>query len=247
MSSMEEIALSGGKSMPAYLAVPDRADAARVPGLIVLHEIFGLNDDIRRIADRFAREGYAALAPDLYAGQGMRPFCILRTFLTLGRGEGPAFEAIERARAFLCERDEVDPSRIGIAGFCMGGSFALLFAARAPLGAAACFYGAVPATREELEGVCPVVAGFGGRDRLFAPGGRRLERILSDLGVDHDVVIYPDAGHSYMNRHAGWSSYLGAVSPMHVGYNAVAAEDSWRRMLSFFARRLGRECTEPAG
>ena len=122
--------------MPAYLAVPDRADAARVPGLIVLHEIFGLNDDIRRIADRFAREGYAALAPDLYAGQGMRPFCILRTFLTLGRGEGPAFEAIERARAFLCERDEVDPSRIGIAGFCMGGSFALLFAARAPLGAA---------------------------------------------------------------------------------------------------------------
>ncbi|RMF20508.1 MAG: dienelactone hydrolase family protein, partial [Deltaproteobacteria bacterium] len=124
--------------------------------------------------------------------------------------------------------------------------FALLCAARAPLGAAACFYGAVPERAEELEGICPVVAGYGERDRLFAPASRRLERLLATLGVEHDVVVYPDVGHSYMNQHDGCLNWLGAVSPMHVGYDEAAAEDSWRRMLGFFGRHLGQTATETA-
>ena len=85
----------------------------------------------------------------------------------------------------------------------MGGGFALLYAVRAPLGAAGVFYGQVPSTAAELRGVCPVVAGYGGRDKLFAAHGRRLETHLQELGVSHDVRMYPEAGHSFMSQHTG--------------------------------------------
>ncbi len=241
---MITITLPSGVEMDAYLALPPDARDKAVPAVIVLHEIFGLNADICRIADRFAAGGYAALAPNIYAGQGPRPICIARTFFALSRRQGPAFDAIEAARRWLVERSEVDGSRLAVAGFCMGGGFALLFAARAPVGAAACFYGDVPKTKEDLAGICPVVAGYGGRDLLFRAAGKRLERLLTELDVDHDVKIYPDAGHSYMNRHESVAApmrWFGAVSPMRVGYDDAAAEDSWRRMLAFFARHLGAQ------
>ncbi|GIW18669.1 MAG: carboxymethylenebutenolidase [Tepidiforma sp.] len=229
----------GGRPMPAFLALPASAEAAPVPGVLVLHEIFGLNDDIRAQARRAASLGYAALAPDLLAALGPRPFCLVRAFRDLARGEGRAFDALDAARAWLAAHPAVDSSRLGVLGFCMGGSFALLMAARAPLRAAAVFYGAVPKDRAALEGVCPVVAGYGGRDRLFAPQGRRLQQHLAALDTPHDVVIYPAAGHSFMNRHDGVAARLGAWGPMKVGYDPAAAEDSWRRIAAFFAEHLG--------
>ena len=228
---------ASGHPMRAALAVP-RATAPR-PAVIVIHEIFGLNDDIRRMTGRFADLGYVALAPDLYDTGGARPLCIARTMLALRRREGPAFAALEAARRWLGERSEVDAARTGVAGFCMGGGFALLYAVRAPLGAAAVFYGDVPKAADELRGVCPVVAGFGGRDRFFAPQGRRLEQHLKELGVPHDVRIYPAAGHSYMSRHTGLLATLAAHGPMAVGFDAEAEADSWTRMEAFFRTHLG--------
>jgi carboxymethylenebutenolidase len=122
----------------------------------------------------------------------------------------------------------------------MGGGFALLYAVRAPLRAAGVFYGDVPTTADELRGVCPVVAGYGGRDRLFAAQGERLERHLAALGVPHDVRVYPDAGHSFMSHHEGVLATLSAWGPMKVGWNAAAEADSWRRVESFFREHLGR-------
>src|SRR5439155_25246263 len=87
--------------------------------------------------------------------------------------------------------------------------------------------------------VCPVVAGFGGRDRFFAPQGRRLEQHLKQLGVPHDVRIYPAAGHSYMSRHTGLLATLAAHGPMAVGFDAEAEADSWARMEAFFRTHLG--------
>ena len=228
---------AGGHPMRAALAVP-RATAPR-PAVIVIHEIFGLNDDIRRMTGRFADLGYVALAPDLYDAGGPRILCIVRTMLALRRQDGPAFADLEAARAWLAARLEVDPSRTGVAGFCMGGGFALLYAVRAPLGAAAVFYGDVPKAADELHGVCPVVAGFGGRDRFFAPQGRRLEQHLKELGVPHDVRIYPAAGHSYVSRHTGLLATLAAHGPMAVGFDAEAEADSWTRMEAFFRTHLG--------
>jgi carboxymethylenebutenolidase len=226
-----------GRPMRAAIAAPD-GDGSR-PGVIVIHEIFGLNGDIRGITARIASLGYAAMAPDLYDGPGPRAVCIARTLMTLSRGRGRAFDDLDAARTYLASQPGVDKSRMGVIGFCMGGGFALLYAVRAPLGAAATFYGDVPKTADKLRGVCPVLGGYGERDKMFAGQGRRLDRLLTDLGVDHDVKLYSDAGHSYMSRNEGVLARLAARGPMRVGYNAAAVEDSWRRIESFFASHLG--------
>jgi len=228
---------ANGRPMRAAFALP--APGGKRPAMIVIHEIFGLHDDIRRITGRFADLGYVALAPDLFDTGGMRALCILRTFLALRRGDGPAFADLEAARSWLAARPEVDPTRTGVVGFCMGGAFALLYAVKAPLGAAGVFYGQVPPTADDLRVVCPVVAGYGGRDKLFAAQGRRLASHLEVLGVPHDVREYPEAGHSFMSPHTGVMATLGAWGPMAVGYDPQAEADSWQRMKAFFQRHLG--------
>ena len=207
--------------------------------MILIHEVFGLNDDMRAKAQHFADMGYVALAVDLYSTRGPKPLCIVRTMRGLRGGAGPVFADLEACRLWLAERPEVDASRIGVVGFCMGGGMALLFAVRAPLGVAAAFYGGVPKQVSDLEGVCPVVAGYGGRDKVFGKNGRRLARHLQLLGVPHDVVTYPESGHSYMSDHKGIMAKLSSWGPMRVGYNPADAEDSWRRMGAFFAEHLG--------
>jgi carboxymethylenebutenolidase len=227
-----------GSSMRAHLALPTAPGGVR-PGVVVLHESFGLNADIRRITDRFAASGYAALAPDLFDRPGSRFLCVAKTMLSLPKRTGPAFDDIERARTFLAARPEVDGQRIAVAGFCLGGGFALIAAQRGSYRVAAPYYGDVAKDAKDLEGICPVVGGYGAKDKLFARHGERLERHLTTLGIEHDVKIYRDAGHSFMSRHDQTLLVrLGAVGPMKVGYVETAAEDSWRRMLSFFERHL---------
>ncbi|MDE2988759.1 MAG: dienelactone hydrolase family protein [Chloroflexota bacterium] len=230
---------TGDGDLTAFVAAPDE-EAARRPGVLVLHELFGLNDDIRRIAHRFADNGYVALAPDLYSvGPRAKPICIRRTMQALRSGEGRAFDDIEAARSWLAARDDVDDSQIAIAGFCMGGGLAILYAARAPIGAAADFYGAVPREQEALQGICPVFAGYGERDRVFVGQADRLRGHLEQLGVEHEVTVYSGAGHSFMNRHGPVRSLLVRLSPMAVGYHEASAEAAWATMLEFFQRNLG--------
>jgi carboxymethylenebutenolidase len=205
-----------------------------VPAVLVILEIFGLNDDIRRIARRFADAGYLAAAPDLMAG-GWYLGCIARAARDLRAGSGPNVAVLEAVIAALEARRDV--TAVGAAGFCMGGGYALLLGTRRRVRAAGVFYGDVR-PRDELAAACPLTGGYGGRDRLFAAQGRRLIDTLNELGREHDVRIYEDAGHSYMND-AGhdWLALL--TRPlMAVAYDPVAAEDSWRRMLAFFARHV---------
>ena len=205
------------------------------PGLLVIHEVLGLNDDIRRIARRFADNGYVAAAPDLMAG-GFRLFCVLRAFRALQAGSGPMVEELEAAIELLEAREDV--TRVGAVGFCMGGGFALLLGTRESVSAAGVFYGGIR-PREELERVCPLVGGYGGKDRTFAPLGRKLIDTLNELGKEHDIHMYEDAGHSYLNQ-AGLRLLATLSRPLlHVEYNEEAAEDSWRRMLAFFGQHLG--------
>jgi carboxymethylenebutenolidase len=205
------------------------------PGLLVLHEVFGLNDDIRRIARRFADNGYVAAAPDLMAG-GMRVACILRAMQALRSGSGSMVEELEAVLALLEARQDV--TRVGAVGFCMGGGFALLLGTRERVSAAGVFYGEIR-SREELSRTCPLVGGYGGKDRVFAPRGRKLIEMLNELGKEHDIRMYEEAGHSFMND-AGHPALAALARPlMYVEYDEEAAEDSWRRMLSFFSEHLG--------
>jgi carboxymethylenebutenolidase len=236
-----ELAMPDGRAVPAALAMPDGPPVAgRRAGVVVVHELLGLNDDIRRITARFADAGYVALAPDFFSGLGPRPICIVRFARGIGRVHtGRPYRLLAAAEDWLRARPEVDGAPIGVAGFCIGGGFALLHATGADIEAVAPFYAAVPRDEASLAGVCPVVASYGARDRVFGEGGPRLETALTRLGVEHDVRVYPGAGHSFMSRHGGLLTRLEGILPMHGGYVEEAAEDAWVRTLAFFDRHLG--------
>lgn len=235
----------GGRSLRGALALPD-GDGPH-PGMVVLHEAFGLNNDIRRHAARFATEGYVALAPDLYSSGGNRALCMVRVMRDLAtRTQGGAFADIEATRRALADRADTDGDRVGVVGFCMGGGFALAFGARGRVGAAGVNYGIVPKDRTQLEGVCPVVASYGALDRTLRSAPGRLEEHLRALGVPHDIKVYEGVGHSFLSSEGRpeWMGRIPGPDPMHLGYDEKAAEDAWRRMLAFFAEHLRAPATK---
>ncbi len=223
--------------VPGYLAVP--AGAGPWPGVVVIHEMFGLDDDIRRHADRLAQWGYLTLAPDFFAW-GRWFACLRAAFRELRGGEGRMFDDIDAARGWLADRDDCT-GRVGVLGFCMGGGFALLAAPRSPFAAASVNYGQVPADAERvLAGACPLVGSYGGRDRGLRGAAARLEGALEQLGIAHDIKEYPEAGHSFMNRHHGPAfAALGAV--LGAGFDGPAAGDAWGRIMAFFDAHLRQE------
>ena len=232
---MTEVRLPGGSSerLRGHLAVP--AGPGPWPGVVVLHEVLGLTDDIRGQADRLAAAGYLAVAPDLYSDGGALR-CLVANFRALGAGSGPAFQDVEAARTWLAERPDCT-GRIGVLGFCAGGGFALLAAPRG-FQASAVSYGPLPSDLDAaLTGACPVVASYGARDRVFRGAAARLEDALTRLGVEHDVREYPDAGHSFMNRHR-----LGPLAVVErvagFSHHEPSAEDAWSRILACFDTHL---------
>jgi carboxymethylenebutenolidase len=210
----------------AYLAVPV-GSSGPWPGVVVIHEAFGLNADIRGHADRLAALGYLSLAPDLNGGKSWLR-CIRGMFRQLRAGSGPAFDVLDACRGWLAEREDCT-GKTGVIGFCMGGGFALLCAPRGEYAAAAVNYGEVPADAETvLAGSCPVVANYGGRDPMDAA--------LTALGVPHDVKVYPEAGHSFMSPKPAPMAPLTALARLK--YDKEAAEDAWQRIFAFFGTYL---------
>jgi len=239
-----DVATADGAGLRAELFMPAgpdrRSGAGQHPGVVILHESFGLNDDIRRIAGRFAEAGYAALAPDLYS-HGTRIVCLSRVMVAMVSGkQAREIADIHAAREALAARADVDAERIAVAGFCQGGGFALVAGAQPGFSAAAVNYGMVPSDRSQLDGICPVVASYGARDKI---AGRKmaeqLEQHLVALGAPHDIKTYDNVGHSFFSQVDGWQGWLARVpTPMRVGYDEQAAEDGWRRMLAFFEEHV---------
>lgn len=219
-----------------YLALPQRATSGPGPwpAVVVVHEIFGVEDDIRQIAERFATAGYVALVPDLYS-RGGAVRCVKGVVRALRSGRGQAVDDLTSARRWLAARGDTT-GRVGIAGFCLGGGFALLMAPRG-FDVAAPYYGVLPEDESAFDGSCPVVASFGGRDRALPGAAARLEEELAARHVPHDVKEYPEAGHSFANR-----SPVALPGPLKrvagVGYHHASAEDAWRRVFDFFAEHL---------
>jgi carboxymethylenebutenolidase len=216
--------------MPDYLAEPEGAGPH--PGVVVLHEAYGLEDDIRAKADRFASRGYLALAPDLL-DDGPMVKCLVGAFKALGTGKGKVFDEIDAARATLAARPDCT-GKVGVIGFCLGGGFALLCAPRYDFAASAVNYGVLPRKlTETLEGSCPIVASYGKKDLGLRGAAAKLESALQAVGVPHDVKEYPDANHSFLNHHAsGAPGLMARVSGMM--YHGPSAVDAWERIDSFF-------------
>lgn len=225
--------LAGG-SCSGYLAAPAETPGPW-PGVVVIHEAFGLNDDIRKKADEFAAHGYLALAPDLFDGKSWIK-CIRSAFMQLRAGHGAAFDALDAARSFLAGRPDCT-GKTGVIGFCMGGGFALLCAPRDGFDVAAVNYGEVPKDAESaLAGACPVVGSFGGRDAMGTQHPERLQRALAVLEVPHDVKVYPGSGHRFMTQTSGPSAVLAKLGKM--SFQREDAADAWERIFGFFGTYL---------
>ncbi len=203
------------------------------PGVVVVHDAIGYQPDKEAISARIAAAGYLAVTPNLYA-RGGRARCITKVMRAALTKQGPAVEDILAARDYLRDRPECT-GVVGIAGFCMGGQFALILSPKG-FGASAPFYGTpLPKNLEEtLSGACPIVASFGAKDPLGRGAPAKLNKAVAAQGVAADVKVYPNAGHSFANQ-------LPAQALLRVtgfGYNEAVAEDAWSRVFDFFATHL---------
>lgn len=185
----------GSAGLTALLGIP--AGEGPWPGVVLVHEAFGLTDVMRRQVVRMAEAGYLALMPNLFTEGGPRR-CLMATFRALQAGEGRAFVDIESARTFLTDRSDCT-GEVGVLGFCMGGGFALVAAARG-FDAASVNYGLLPGDVDAaLVGACPIVASYGATDASLKGAAGKLEGALERSGVPHDVKEYPRAGHAFLN------------------------------------------------
>lgn len=193
--STESLAAGGSRALQGYLADPD--GEGPFPGVVLVHEAFGLDEQMRRHADRLAAAGYLTLAVDLYSDGGARR-CLVATMRSIMSGTGRAFTDIATARIWL--RNNVDcTGKVGVIGFCMGGAFALL-AAHDDFNAASVNYGRLPKDPEEaLAGACPVVGNYGAKDRTLQGAAAKLETVLTSLGIEHEIKEFPTAGHAFLN------------------------------------------------
>jgi len=215
-----------GAPLTGYLAVPEQgADTA--PGIIVIHEWWGLNDNIRGVTERLAGEGYRALAVDLYRGELAED---PKTAMKLSRG---LQQQAEQANANLRQAYDFlsgqNAARIGVIGWCLGGRWSLRTALLLPdqVDATVIYYGSLVTDRDQLATLqMPILGNFGEADPLIPLDDiAAFENTLRELGKDVDVKIYPDAQHAFSN-------------PSGTAYNAAAATDAWGRTTSFFALHL---------
>lgn len=208
------------------------------PGVVLVHEAFGVNDVMRRQAERFARAGYLAIMPDLFTEGGARK-CLAQTFRDLSAGTGRSFADIESARQLVLSRDDCT-GQVGIIGFCMGGGFALAAATRG-YGVSSANYGRLPKDLDDaLVGACPIVGSYGARDRSLPGAAKKLEDSLARLGIEHDVKEYPEAGHAFLNDAESGPPVLRFLMKriLGVGPNPEAAADAWKRIDAFFYQHL---------
>ncbi len=224
----------GGRPYDAAIARPE--GNGPWPAVVVIHDLTGFGNDVRRHCDRFAEAGYLALAPDLYRGGNVA--CVVQTLKSMATEKGHAFKVIDAARRAVMERSDVDAESVGVCGFCMGGGFALISAADQSFAVAAPFYGSVPKAASRLRGICPTIAQYGTRDTAFLSHGRRLSEHLQELGVEHEVLFHEGAGHSFANQLEGFSAIGGRYTPLRAEYNADAEAAAWAKLLAFFGKHL---------
>ena len=212
--------LKGG----GYLAAPD-GDGPH-PGVVVIHEAYGLDDHIKGVTRRFANAGYAALAVDLFADR-IRAICMTRYMagVLTGSVNRAGIDDLKTGLTFLAKLPNVDAQRMGAIGFCMGGGFAIAWACTdSRLKAIAPFYGTNPRPIDVVKRLCPVVGSYPEKD-FTARAARALDRALTESDIEHDIKIYPGAEHSFFNDTRG-------------RYNKEAADDAWRRVIAFFNQHL---------
>jgi carboxymethylenebutenolidase len=233
-----EFRCADGVAMPAYFVCPAEPGtfSGAFPGILFIYEAFGMNDEMRRLADSFAAEGFAVMIPDLFS-RGTWFSCIRKLMADLKNECGRGVDDLLAAREWLVAQPEVDGAKTAVLGLCMGGGFALLLSKTGLFRVAAPFYGHVPAS---LKGACPIVASYGGKDLAFAPHFKRLKQEVKKESITADVKNYRSAGHSFMNKSPNVGlALLGKALPIHTGHNPKAEKDARKRVVKFLRTHLG--------
>lgn len=220
---------SNGTTGTGYLATPSAGDG---PGVVVIQEWWGLVDHIKNVCDRFAQEGFVALAPDLYHGETTaEPDEAGKHMMALNLEK--AAKDMSGAVDFVRDRSSATGGAIGVIGFCMGGGLALLLATQRPdaVKAVTPFYGVIPwpAAQPDYANLAAAVQGHYAENDDFAnpESVRALEAQLKDLGKDVEMFIYPGTDHAFFN------------DDRPEVHDADAAAQAWERAIAFFRRHLG--------
>jgi len=216
---------TNGETTSGYLAIPK---SGKGPGVIVIQEWWGLVPHIKDVCDRFAAEGFVALAPDLYHGKSTTsPDEAGRLMMALQIDK--AERDLQGAVKYLLGNQAVSGRKVGIVGFCMGGQLALFAASKNPsIGACVDYYGIHPNVHPDLPNLqAPVLGFFGEQDSFVTPdAAKNLEDQLKKHGKRVEFHIYPNVGHAFFND-----------SRKDV-YNEELAKKTWKRMLEFFRHHL---------
>ncbi|PYQ15585.1 MAG: dienelactone hydrolase family protein [Acidobacteria bacterium] len=218
---------SGSEDASGLLVAP--AGKGPFPAVLVIQEWWGLNDWVKDQARALAREGYLALAVDLYRGKVATKQEDAHQ-LMMGAPPDRILRDLKAAHAFLAARPNVKKDRIGAIGWCMGGRWSLALATEIPtLAAVVAYYGAPPTDSAAIAAIkAPVLGNFGGEDKGPSPDQvRGFEDALKKAGKSVDIKIYEGAGHAFANVNNPWG-----------GYREAAAKDAWRRTTAFLAKHL---------
>jgi carboxymethylenebutenolidase len=218
---------ANGQTATGYLSIPPQGNG---PGVVVIQEWWGLVDHIKDVCDRFAGEGFVALAPDLYHGKTTKsPDEAAKLLMELRIDE--AEKDLSGAVQYLLEHDATTSQKVGVVGFCMGGALSLYTATKnANVGACVIFYGGFVNAKPDLPKLqAPVLGLYGERDKSVTPESvHKLEQQLKALGKKVDVIIYPNADHAFFN------------DTRPVVYYPEAAADAWQRTIEFLRSTLTR-------
>ena len=215
---------ANGSTVDGYLATPS---AGKGPGVIVIQEWWGLNDQVKGVADMFAREGFVALAPDFYRGKGAKigePDQAQKLMMEFFSANNAA-QTARGAAAYLKANPSVTSTKVGVIGFCMGGFLAMLVGSVAPDTVAAvvnCYgVGQRMPDLKPMRGI-PLLGIFGGKDHSAGPDAvAGLERAAKEAGVPFTKHVYPDADHAFLNEQR---------KDVH---RADDAKDAWGKILPF--------------
>ena len=219
---------SNGGTASGYLASPA---SGKAPGVIVIQEWWGLNDQVKGTADMLAREGFNVLAPDFYHGKSAKigePDQAQKLMMELDLAQA-AKDAGGAAR-YLASHRNTSSTKLGVIGFCMGGMLALLTGTVASdvIGAVVDCYGVPPRAKPDyskMKGI-PVLGLFGGADEDVMQAVPTLEADLQTAGVPFEKIVYPDAGHAFLNEQRADA------------YRPGDAKDAWPKIISFLSGHL---------